>query len=104
MRQKGCCAISGKKFMVGDKKHLDHKVPLADGGLHAEGNLRWVLASEHQAKTSEEASVRAWVMRAATKHAGLERTGKVKIRRRPKAEKAPLRVAAGKSEIARRYR
>ena len=103
LRQKGRCAVTGRKFMPGDKKHLDHRIALADGGMHTETNLQWVLASEHKIKTSEEASVRARVRSVAAKHAGLERPGKVKIRRRPKPEKAPLRVAEGKTAIARRF-
>ena len=95
-KQGGRCAITGHKFMPGDRKHLDHKIPLADGGLHAEGNLRWILASEHKAKTSDEASVRAKVRSVAAKHAGLNRPAK------PAKEKKPLKVAAGAPALLRR--
>jgi 5-methylcytosine-specific restriction endonuclease McrA len=103
VRQHGRCAVTGHKFTPGDAKRLDHIKPLADGGLHGETNLQWILDIEHKAKTKAEAEVRARVRGVAARHAGLERPGKVKIRQRPKPEKAPLRVAAGKSEIARRY-
>jgi 5-methylcytosine-specific restriction enzyme A len=103
VRQHGRCAISGHKFTPGDAKRLDHIVPLADGGLHREENLQWILDVEHKLKTKAEAEVRARVRSVAARHAGLERPGKVKIRRRPKPEKAPLRVAGGKTAIARRF-
>ena len=103
-KQGGRCAITGHKFVPGDKKHLDHRIPLADGGRHAEGNLRWILASEHKAKTSDEASVRAKVRSVAAKHAGLERPSKAEIARPKKPEKKPLRVAPGPPAISRRYR
>lgn len=97
-KQGGRCAITGRKFTVGETKHLDHKIPLADGGRHAECNLQWILSGEHAVKTADEASQRAKVRRKAAKHAGIAR---------PKAEKAPkkpLSVAAGMPEIMRRFR
>ena len=100
MRQKGRCAITGHKFTPGDKKRLDHIVPLADGGLHGETNLQWIIDVEHKAKTRAEAEARARVRSVAAKHTGLARP---KRWGRAKPEKAPLEVAAGKSEIARRY-
>ena len=103
LKQGGRCAITGHKFAPGDEKRLDHIIPLADGGLHGERNLQWIVDVEHKAKTAREAEERARVRSVAARHAGIERPGKVKIPRRPKPEKPPLRVAAGKSEIARRF-
>ena len=104
VKQKGRCAITGHKFAPGDKKRLDHIIPLADGGLHGEENLQWIVDVEHKAKTKAEAEVRAWVRSIAAKHAGLERPKRRKINWvRRKEPKPPLKVAAGKSEIARRY-
>jgi 5-methylcytosine-specific restriction endonuclease McrA len=103
VRQHGRCAITGHKFTPGDAKRLDHIKPLADGGLHGEENLQWIIDVEHKLKTKAEAEVRARVRSVAARHAGLERPGKLKIRRRPKPEKAPLRVAEGKTAIARRF-
>jgi 5-methylcytosine-specific restriction enzyme A len=100
VKQKGRCAITGHKFTPGDAKRLDHIIPLADGGAHAEPNLQWILDVEHKAKTKGEAQERARVRSLAAKHAGLERP---KRWRRAKPEKAPLAVAAGQSEIARRF-
>jgi 5-methylcytosine-specific restriction endonuclease McrA len=48
-RQAGKCAITGRKFRVGDPKRLDHIKPLADGGAHAEGNLQWIFDAQHKA-------------------------------------------------------
>ena len=102
VKQHGRCAVTGHKFTPGDAKRLDHIKPLADGGLHGETNLQWILDLEHKAKTAAEAEVRAWVRGVAARHAGLERRRKSNWARR-KEPKPPLAVAAGKSEIARRY-
>ena len=102
VKQKGRCAITDHKFTPGDSKRLDHIIPLADGGLHGEENLQWIIDVEHKAKTKAEAEARARTRSVAAKHAGLERPGKRKWGR-AKPEKAPLVVAAGKSEIARRF-
>jgi 5-methylcytosine-specific restriction endonuclease McrA len=101
LRQGGRCAITGWKFTPGDAKRLDHIKPLADGGLHGETNLQWILDIEHKAKTKAEAEVRAWVRSVAAKHAGLERRRKSNWGR--KEPKQPLAVAAGTPEIMRRY-
>jgi 5-methylcytosine-specific restriction endonuclease McrA len=103
-KQGGRCAITGHKFVPGNEKHLDHKIPIADGGMHAEVNLQWILSDEHRAKTSDEASVRAKVRSVAARHAGLERPGKAEIAGPKKKEKPQLRVAAGMPEIMRRFR
>ena len=102
VRQHGRCAITGRKFTPGDAKRLDHIVPIADGGLHGETNLQWILDIEHKAKTKAEAEVRARVRSVAAKHAGLERRRKSNWARR-KEPKPPLAVAAGTPEIMRRY-
>jgi 5-methylcytosine-specific restriction enzyme A len=102
LRQGGRCAITGLRFTVGDAKRLDHIVPLADGGVHGETNLQWILDIEHKAKTAAEAEERAWVRRVAARHAGLERAKRNNWARR-KEPKPPLEVAAGTPEISRRY-
>ena len=101
VKQHGRCAVTGHKFTPGDAKRLDHIVPLADGGLHGEANLQWILDVEHKAKTKAEAEVRARVRSVAAKHAGLERRRKSNWAR--KEPKPPLAVAAGTPEIMRRY-
>lgn len=100
VKQKGRCAITGHKFTPGDAKRLDHIKPIADGGLHGEENLQWIIDVEHKAKTKAEAEERARVRSVAAKHAGIARP---KRWGRAKPEKAPLVVAAGQSEIARRF-
>ncbi len=102
VKQHGRCAVTGHKFTPGDAKRLDHIVPIADGGLHGETNLQWILDIEHKAKTKAEAEVRARVRSVAVKHAGLERRRKANWARR-KEPKPPLAVAAGTPEIMRRY-
>ena len=97
VKQKGRCAITGHKFTPGDAKRLDHIIPLADGGLHGETNLQWIIDVEHKLKTAAEAQERARVRSVAAKHAGLGG------RRRVKPEKAQLSVAAGRPRIAREY-
>ena len=102
VKQHGRCAVTGHKFTPGDAKRLDHIVPIADGGLHGETNLQWILDVEHKAKTKAEAEVRARIRSVAAKHAGLERRRKSNWARR-KEPKPPLAVAAGTPEIMRRY-
>ena len=95
VKQHGRCAVTGHKFTPGDAKRLDHIVPIADGGLHGETNLQWILDIEHKAKTKAEAEVRARVRSVAAKHAGLERRRKSNWARR-KEPKPPLAVAEGR--------
>lgn len=71
LRQNGRCALSGRKMLPGDEKHVDHIVPLKDGGANAESNLQLVLAKTHREKTSEENRSRAKERRMRMKHAGL---------------------------------
>jgi hypothetical protein len=72
-RQKGVCALTGRKIRPGDKKRLDHKVPLADDGENKESNLQWLLDAAHDAKTRQEASDRAKVRKKAKAHAGIRK-------------------------------
>ena len=102
VKQHGRCAVTGHKFTPGDAKRLDHIKPLADGGLHGEANLQWILDIEHKAKTKAEAEVRARVRSVAVKRAGLERRHKGYIGRGGKSRSRRLR-SAGTPEIMRRY-
>lgn len=65
-RCKGHCQNCQRKIMAGEKKHIDHEKPLADGGRHAESNLQILCVPCHVQKTGEEATARAKV-RAQTK-------------------------------------
>jgi 5-methylcytosine-specific restriction endonuclease McrA len=40
--------------MDGIKRHVDHIVPLADGGVHCADNMQILTAEEHKAKSSAE--------------------------------------------------
>jgi 5-methylcytosine-specific restriction endonuclease McrA len=100
LRQGGKCALTGHKFAPGDEKRLDHKIPLADGGPHAETNLQWILDTEHKAKTRAEAAVRARLRGLAAKHMGIREKRRMG---REKKQKPALEVAAGKPRIAREY-
>lgn len=54
------CPDCGNEIRPGQKKAFDHKTPLADGGAHAEANLRAIHEKPcHQIKTSGEAAKRA---------------------------------------------
>ena len=66
----GRCALTGRKLMPGEAD-IDHIVPLADGGAHAEENLQLVAKDAHRAKTAAEAGPRAKARRIALKHSGL---------------------------------
>ena len=71
-RQGGACAITGVKFAPGDKKRLDHKTPIIDGGKNWESNLQWILEGAHKDKTAKEATVRKVVRKLAKTHAGVK--------------------------------
>jgi 5-methylcytosine-specific restriction endonuclease McrA len=76
-RQKGKCAITARKITTGDKKRLDHKVPVADWTGepphgNRESNLQWILDAPHKVKTKAEAAVRKKVRKRAKSHAGIK--------------------------------
>ena len=105
LRQDGKCAITGHRFAPGDKKRLDHIIPLADGGKNRESNLQWLLDDEaHKPKTKREAGERAKVRARAKSHAGIKTPPKRPIpqRARPPGKETKL-PAPGQSEIYRRY-
>lgn len=60
-KAKGHCEICTRLILAGEVKHFDHKIPLADGGKHAEGNLQIACVACHKEKTSGEATERAKV-------------------------------------------
>lgn len=70
----GVCHISLRKIMPGDEWHLDHILPLADGGQHRESNLAPALSKPHRIKTRDEARLRAKVRRVAKKHLGINKS------------------------------
>ena len=90
--------------MVGDSKRLDHIVPLADGGLHHERNLQWILDTEHKAKTAEEGFPRtpkrgAWLpARGSPERPGVRRNPAPEAR-----EREPYQPPDGKTAIQRRF-
>lgn len=53
---KKCGAVRGRSYAW---LHLDHVVPLADGGTPTEDNLQLLCADCHKAKTAAEATARA---------------------------------------------
>jgi len=68
----------------------------------ADGQLLCVAVC-HPPKTRAEKGDIAEAKRREAAELGIERPGKVKMRRREKLPKEPLRVAAGGSEITRRF-
>jgi len=70
---KGHCTACNRKILAGQKKQLDHEIPLADGGRHAESNLQWLCDACHVAKTGAEATQRASVRRKAKAILGIKR-------------------------------
>ena len=82
LRQDGKCAISGRKIMQADKRAVDHKKRLKDGGENRESNLQIILADKHQEKTAEENTLGAKVLRIRLKHNNLWPETKRPIRNR----------------------
>jgi 5-methylcytosine-specific restriction endonuclease McrA len=70
-RYKGCCAGCQNKLAIG-RWHLDHVIPLEDGGVNAEGNLQPLCVPCHGVKTSGEAIARAKVRAKAKAHLGIK--------------------------------
>jgi 5-methylcytosine-specific restriction protein A len=77
-RYKGCCAGCQNKLAIG-RWHLDHVIPLEDGGVNAEGNLQPLCVPCHGVKTSGEATARAKVRAKAKAHLGIKTPPKRKI-------------------------
>lgn len=69
----GICQLSHRKIMPGEEWHLDHRIPLEDGGENRESNLWPVLGGPHREKTARENSERAVVRRKREKFLGIER-------------------------------
>lgn len=82
LKQMGRCAITGKKFMPGDRPHADHIVPLKDGGANRETNLQLVFARAHREKTADENAARDKERRMRMKHNGTWPRSKAPLRSR----------------------
>lgn len=67
----GRCALSGRKIMPGDAWEIDHRIPLALGGEHAQHNLQPVLRDKHREKTREDVAAKAKAAGLAKKHHGI---------------------------------
>lgn len=72
-RQDGKCALTGHKFRPGDKRELDHKIALVNGGENRESNLQWVLASAHAQKTRQDVAQKSKDRRVRAKHLGIHK-------------------------------
>lgn len=109
-RQAGKCALTGRKFLKGDAKRLDHIKPLRDGGENCESNLQWILSDKHKEKTADEAAERKKVRAKQVADAGLKTESKRPLQSRndlaksdkePKITRAPMDHMP--SNLARRY-
>lgn len=78
----GTCQLTGRKIRPGDEWDLDHRVPLALGGKHAESNLQPVLREAHREKTRQDVADNAKVRRIRLKHIGAFPKSKAKIKSR----------------------
>lgn len=76
-RHKGCCAECQSRLQIG-RWHLDHVIPLQDGGVNAERNLQPLCVACHGIKTNAEATDRAAVRRKAKAHLGIDKRAYVK--------------------------
>ena len=68
--------------MQADKRAVDHKKRLKDGGENRESNLQVILADKHVEKTAEENTLGAKVTRIRLKHNNLWPEPKRPIRSR----------------------
>ena len=107
-RAHGKCHLSGAKIQPGQPWQAEHIIALADGGEHRESNLAPALVEAHKEKTKREAKERAKVRAIRQAHIGIKDAPARKIKSRgfpePAKGRHPARaLAAGSSEIARRY-
>ena len=77
-----CQGPCHRKLRPADKVHHDHKIPLEDGGEHAEGNLQLMCDGCHALKTGIEATARAKVRAIKRRHLGIKPEPKMKFSKR----------------------
>lgn len=64
LRQDGRCALTG--VVINGVPHLDHRVPVAQGGTHTIDNLHWTHPAANMAKLDSTVDeFRAWLLAAA---------------------------------------
>lgn len=73
LRHGGICHISGRRIQPGDDWDVDHLLALANGGLHAEHNLRPALRDKHKAKTARDVATKAKNDRVMKRHLGIKK-------------------------------
>jgi hypothetical protein len=89
-REHGICHLSGRKILSGEPWDLDHKIALANGGLHCEGNLLPALRDKHKEKTKADVAEKAKVAAIAKKHVGaVTPKGEIKSAPLPSSKKEP---------------
>lgn len=81
-RYGGVCQLTGRKIRPGDAWDLDHRIALALGGQHREGNLWPVLSEAHREKTRDDVKAKAKIARIRAKHLGVFPKSKTKIKSR----------------------
>lgn len=70
-RSQGYCTLCSLKIDAGDEVHMDHRIPLKDGGEHRETNLQAAHGPCHRWKTARENAERAPINRKRAKHLGI---------------------------------
>lgn len=75
-RAHGVCSICGCKIQVGEPWHLDHVVPLEDGGADDDTNIGPAHTKCHLEKTAAEATSRAKTRRMHANHIGASGPGR----------------------------
>jgi 5-methylcytosine-specific restriction protein A len=73
LRNDGRCACCNRRITSGEKWQADHKIALANGGLHVESNLQPLLVEHHKAKTREDVAEKARTYRKVKKHIGVKK-------------------------------
>jgi hypothetical protein len=69
----GKCAICALPIQVAEKWHIDHAIPLWQGGLDTEDNMRPAHDHCHIEKTMTEATMRAKETRVRARHLGIRK-------------------------------
>ena len=72
-RYEGKCSNCGNEIGVRNPWEVDHKIALANGGLHAESNLRPLCRPCHLLKTKKDVIEKALIYSIRSKHIGLKK-------------------------------
>lgn len=98
----GRCHVCELRIQVGQEWHVDHIVPLADGGADDESNMAPAHKKRcHPAKTAQEATDRAKVVRIRARFLGITGPGIGKAKPLPCGRASNFKMTMERKIVAR---